>query len=173
VALFDWQQAALADTVYLPSLASAIMLVERLLTTPDDPSALSLPFVEAPALQAGFPSPAADFIESRLDLHEFLIANPISTFYARVKGDSMLDALIHDGDIVVVDRSITARMNRIVVATSSVDPDRLYVKQFGKSAGRPALLSRNERKAALYPPIYLDETEYDVWGVVTAVIRKL
>lgn len=149
------------------------MSIQSTYSFPEAPTYLALPFVEAPALQAGFPSPAADYVETALDLHEYLISNPVATFYAKVRGDSMLDALIHDGDILVVDRSITARMNRIVIATSSVDPDRLYVKQFGKAAGRPALLSRNERKAAQYPPIFLDETNYDIWGVVTAVIRKL
>jgi DNA polymerase V len=149
------------------------MSIQATYSTPEIPRRLALPFVEAPALQAGFPSPAADYVETALDLHEYLIANPVATFYAKVRGDSMLDALIHDGDILVVDRSITARMNRIVVATSSVDPDRLYVKMFGKSGGRPALLSRNDRKAAQYPPIFLDGTDYDIWGVVTAVIRKL
>jgi DNA polymerase V len=149
------------------------MTIQCIFSVPDVPSHLMIPFVEAPALQAGFPSPAADYVETALDLHEYLIANPVATFYAKVRGDSMLDALIHDGDILVVDRSITVRMHRIVVATSSVDPDRLYVKQFGKSEGRPALLSRNARKSAQYPPIFLDEAQYDIWGVVTAVIRKL
>jgi DNA polymerase V len=129
--------------------------------------------VETPALQAGFPSPAADYVETALDLHEYLIRNPVATFYAKVRGDSMIDARIHDGDILVVDRSITARINRIVVATSSADPDRLHLKTFGKHGGRPALLSRNERKASQYPPIYLDDAEYEIWGVVTAVIRKM
>lgn len=148
------------------------MCIQSTLRVPENPTRLTLPFVEAPVLQAGFPSPAADYVETALDLHEYLISNPVATFYAKVRGDSMIDALIHDGDILVVDRSITARMNRIVVATSSADRDRLYVKTFGKACGRPALLSRNEKKSAQYPPIFLDETEYEIWGVVTAVIRK-
>jgi DNA polymerase V len=149
------------------------MEIQIIAKSREAPSRLALPFVQTPALQAGFPSPAADYVETALDLHEYLIANPVATFYAKVRGDSMLDALIHDGDILVVDRSIKARMNRIVIATSSVDPDRLYVKHLGKVNGRPALLSRNERRAKEYPPIFLDGTEYDIWGVVTAVVRKL
>lgn len=148
------------------------MLVQLLFHPPESPSALALPYVQTPALHAGFPSPAADYVETALDLHEYLIANPVATFYAQVRGDSMIDERIHDGDILVVDRSVTARHNRVVIATSSADPDQLYVKLFTKIRGRPVLMSRNEQRATEYPPIYLDEHAFEIWGVVTAVIRK-
>jgi DNA polymerase V len=72
-------------------------------------SALALRWIESPCPQAGFPSPAADYIETTLDLHEYLILNPVATFYLRVQGDSMIDAHIHEGDILVVDRSRAPR----------------------------------------------------------------
>ena len=85
----------------------------------------------------------------------------------------MVDARIHDGDILVVDRSISAVPNRIVIVTSSVEPDHLFVKMFGQAGRRPALLSRNAARSNEYPPIYLDEHTFEFWGVVTGVLRKL
>ncbi|NBV97667.1 MAG: LexA family transcriptional regulator, partial [Verrucomicrobia bacterium] len=76
---------------------------------------LKLPLFSA-KVQAGFPSPADDHMERSLDLNEELIRNPASTFFVRVKGDSMRDAGIHTGDILVVDRSLTPTDRKIVVA---------------------------------------------------------
>ena len=89
---------------------------------------LWLPALDAPAclvplgmvkVSAGFPSPAADYEEKRLDINEYLIRNPVSTFFFPVQGDSMEGAEIFDGDILVVDRSIKARHGHIVVGSSS------------------------------------------------------
>ena len=136
-------------------------------------SALLLPWIESPCPQAGFPSPAADYIETTLDLHEYLIVNPVATFYLRVQGDSMLDAHIHEGDILVVDRSRTPRRGAIVVA-SCAGGEQLLVKEYSLAAdGRPVLLSRNAARRADYPRIELNEDAGDeIWGVVVATVRK-
>ena len=67
-------------------------------------------------IQAGFPSPADDFMDGRLDLHRHLVRNEAATFFLHVTGDSMLGAGIHDGDLLVVDRSVTADSGRVVIA---------------------------------------------------------
>ena len=78
-------------------------------------SRLTLPLA-GERVAAGFPSPADDYVEVGIDLNEQLIHHPTSTFFLRVSGDSMLGAGIHDGDLLVVDRSLDARPGRVVVA---------------------------------------------------------
>jgi DNA polymerase V len=137
--------------------------VEALLL-PEALVSLSLTFIEN-TVPAGFPSPAADYIEGRLDLNEFLIRRPAATFLVRFVGDSMSGAGIHDGDIGVVDRSIKAVHGCIVVA--SIDGE-MCVKRLARRGARTILESANE----LYPPIVLKEEEFlAVWGVVTASIH--
>jgi DNA polymerase V len=135
-------------------------------------SALALRWIKSPCPQAGFRSPAADYIETTLDLHEYLILNPVATFYLRVQGDSMMDAHIHDGDILVVDRSRTPRRGAIVVASCGGGQE-LLVKEYSGGGGRPVLLSRNAARAADYPRIEVNEDVGDeIWGVVVATVRK-
>jgi len=136
-------------------------------------SSLALRWIESPCPQAGFPSPAADYIETTLDLHEYLILNPVATFYLRVQGDSMVDAHVHEGDILVVDRSRTPRRGSIVVA-SCAGGQELLVKEYGiAGGGQPVLLSRNAARASHYPQIALNEDAGDeIWGVVVATVRK-
>src|ERR1700722_12166016 len=81
------------------------------------PSPRSVPLYAPPRPAAGFPSPAADYVEGKLDLNERLIARPAATFIVRVSGDSMRRAGIHNGDLAIVDRSITPRSGQIVVAS--------------------------------------------------------
>lgn len=143
--------------------------VAALYRVPRNPRPLPLPLLDVPRIQAGFPSPAADYIEEVLDLNDLLVRNPPATFYVRVQGDSMHDALIFDGDILAVDRSIDPIPGRIVVA--AVDGD-LLVKRLNKIAGRLALCSANTARPD-YTPIYLDRaTDSTVWGVVTGSVRK-
>lgn len=80
-----------------------------------NPPWLALP-LDSVKLSAGFPSPAADYEESRLDINEYLVRNPVSTFFFPVQGDSMEGAEIFDGDILVVDKSVRPRHGHIVVA---------------------------------------------------------
>src|ERR1700722_5925950 len=85
------------------------------ISSPPPPRSVAL--YEAPRPAAGFPSPAADYVEGKLDLNERLIARPAATFIVRVSGDSMRRAGIHNGDPAIVDRSITPRSGQIVVAS--------------------------------------------------------
>ena len=137
---------------------------------------LWLPALDAPAclvplgmvkVSAGFPSPAADYEEKRLDINEYLIRNPVSTFFFPVQGDSMEGAEIFDGDILVVDRSIKARHGHIVVAF--VDGERL-VKRLHNRQGRVALLAENPD----YPPLVIsEEMDFVIWGVVAGKFKRM
>jgi DNA polymerase V len=110
---------------------------------------------------AGFPSPAEDYVEGRIDLNRDLIKHPLSTFYIRVSGDSMVGAGILPGALLVVDRAVEAHDGHIVVAR--ID-DELCVKRLSMNdAGRIWLLSENEH----YPPIEITEgMDFEVWGRV-------
>jgi DNA polymerase V len=118
-------------------------------------------------VSAGFPSPAADYEDGRLDLNEYLIRNPVSTFFFPVQGDSMEGAQIFDGDLLVVDRSVRASHGSIVIAF--VNGERL-VKRLHLSTDRVALVAENPR----YPPLEISEgIELMVWGVVVGKFRRL
>ncbi len=117
-------------------------------------------------IQAGFPSPADDYIDSRLDLNRLMIACPSATFFVRVAGDSMIDAGIFEGDYLVVDRSRTAVHGKIVVAVINGE---LTVKRFYRWADRVELRPDNDA----YPPINIaEDADLYIWGVVTGVVRK-
>ncbi len=120
------------------------------------------------SVQAGFPSPADDYIESSLDLNELLIKHPSATFFVRVSGNSMLNAGIHDQDILIVDRSIAPLSGRIVIA--AID-GQLTVKRLKKTtAGKVYLMPENDA----FPPIEVTaENEVYIWGVVTNVIHSV
>lgn len=121
----------------------------------------------AARISAGFPSPAEDYIDKKLDLNEYLIRNPAATFFVRVHGDSMRDAAIRDGDMLVVDRSEQAVDGNIVVAALNGE---LVVKRVNISGGKIYLVAENTE----YEPIEVGEEEdLVVWGVVTAVVHKL
>lgn len=116
---------------------------------------------------AGFPSPAADYEDRRLDVSEYLIRNPVSTFFFRVSGDSMVEAEIFDGDMLVVDRSVTPQHGHIVVAF--LRGERL-VKRLEKRGGRVVLCSANQA----YPDFEVsDGDELAVWGVVVGKFKRL
>jgi len=135
-------------------------------------SALRRPYVVCPRPQAGFPSPAGDYLESTLDLHDLLVEHPAATYYLRAAGDSMSDAHIYDGDILVVDRSRKPARGNIVIA-SVQGGTSLYVKKFGVIAGKPALVSCNLARTEDYPPIFLTEdVQVEIWGVVVGAVRK-
>lgn len=136
-----------------------------------EPAPLWLPLVASPSPQAGFPSPAADYVEETLDLNQLMVRNPPATFFVRVRGESMVDARIFEGDVLSVDRSIDPRPGHIVVASHSGD---LYVKRLSRlPGGRMALVSENRAAADRYPPLYLDLAEdCTLWGVVTGSVRR-
>lgn len=118
-------------------------------------------------VKAGFPNPAEDAKGVALDLNELVVKHPVSTFYLRVEGDSMVGAHIAHGDIVVIDKSLEPKTGDIVVA--AVDGD-FTLKHLRRSGGQKAwLVAANPD----YPPIALhDATDAVIWGVVTYVIHK-
>jgi DNA polymerase V len=116
---------------------------------------------------AGFPSPAEDYIDQRLDLNELLIENPAATFFVRVAGDSMTGAGINHGDILIVDRSLEPVSGKIVIAVISGE---LTVKRLRIDEQRCLLVAENPD----YGPLEVSpETGCEIWGVVTSVIHPL
>ena len=116
---------------------------------------------------AGFPSPADDYIADRLSLDQHLIAHKEATFFVRATGNSMVNAGIFDGDLLVVDKSITPQHGHIVIA---VIDGELTVKRLHQRDGQTLLKAENPR----YKDIELkDGQELQVWGVVTSTIKKL
>ncbi len=116
---------------------------------------------------AGFPSPAADYEEDKLDLNKHLIRNPAATFFVRVAGDSMVKAGIHDGDLLVVDRSIKPGDKNVVIAAVNGE---LTVKRIRIRKNKLTLEAENENYQSRE---INEEMEFEVWGVVTNVIHAL
>ena len=126
---------------------------------------LTLPLLGC-RVRAGFPSPADDHLDVDLDLHAHVVRRPASTYFVRAEGDSMQGDGIHDGDLLVVDRSLEALPGRVIVIAVDGEPT---VKCLGQLGGRTVLLASNPR----FAPIPLDGRECHVWGVVTYVIHAL
>ena len=132
----------------------------------DTASKQSLPLYLS-RIKAGFPSPAEDYLDKKLDLNEHLIKHPASTFFLKVKGDSMVGAGINSGDILIVDRSLEPKDKRIVVAVVNGD---FTVKRIIKSGDKLSLMSENPK----YSPIEIkDGMDFEVWGVVIHVIHSV
>jgi DNA polymerase V len=126
----------------------------------------NLPFYSC-SVSAGQPLPADDDSASRLTLNDYLIENPKETFFVRVVGDSMIEANISDGDILIVDRSVPVTFEKIVVA--AVD-GQLTVKRFVKKDGKTYLMPENRH----YRPIEMTEdSHFVIWGVVTTVLHRV
>lgn len=118
-------------------------------------------------VSAGFPSPADDFIDKNLDLNEHLIKHPAATFFVKVAGNSMVNAGIHSGDLLIVDRAIEPADNKIVIAALNGE---LTVKRIRKIKGRLFLAPENPE----FEPIEIGaDSQFEVWGVVTNVIHPL
>jgi len=118
------------------------------------------------SVSAGFPSPADDYTEENIDLNEHLISNPFSTFFLRVKGDSMINAGIKDNDLIIVDKSLIAKPGNIVIAMIdgeftikrlSIKNDELYLKAENNN----------------YPDFRLkNHIDVQIWGVVIYSIHS-
>jgi DNA polymerase V len=118
-------------------------------------------------VSAGFPSPAADYEEGKLDLNKHLIKNPPATFFVRVTGDSMVGAGIHHGDLLIVDRSLEPKNKSVVIAIVNGE---LTVKRIRIKGRTISLEPENEN----YPAQQItEEMEFEVWGIVTNVIHAL
>jgi len=117
-------------------------------------------------IQAGFPSPADDYVERQLDLNELVIQHPTTTFFVQVEGESMSGAGIQTGDTLVVDRSLEAVSGKIIVA---VLHGEFTVKRLLLKGGKATLRAENPK----YQDIVVnDGDDFQVWGVVTYVIHK-
>lgn len=134
--------------------------------TPDRSKAVRLPlFLES--VSAGFPSPADDYMEGQLNLNDLLVRNPTATFFVRVTGDSMIEASINSGDLLIVDRSIEPKSGSIVIAIVNGE---LTVKRLSKKGKSIYLLPENKN----YEPIEVTQHMYfEVWGVVTNVVHSV
>ena len=119
------------------------------------------------SVQCGFPSPADDFACRRIDLTEQLVEHPQATFLLKVRGDSMKEVGIFDGDVLVVDRAINPVQGHIVVAV--LDGGEFTVKTLQKRAGRPRLVAANPTYPDIVPK---DGQTLEIWGVVTASIKQ-
>lgn len=124
-----------------------------------------LPPLYASTVRAGFPSPADDYIEDRLDLNHYLIKHPAASFFVTASGDSMRNAGIHSGDLLIVDKSIQAEHGSIVIAALNGE---LTVKRLSRAHEQVRLMPENEE----FAPIDIsNEDELVIWGVVTYVIH--
>lgn len=136
------------------------------ITTADTDTALNLPFVEN-GISAGFPSPALDFVDASIDLNKHLIKHPSATFYGRVKGDSLKNAGIDNGDLLIIDRSIEPTNGKIAVCF--IDGE-FTAKRIQLNKKEIWLIPENEN----YNPIRVTEdNNFLIWGIVTHVIKDL
>jgi DNA polymerase V len=118
-------------------------------------------------VSAGYPSPADDYLDDALDLNQHLIKHPTATFFVRVAGESMREAGIHSGDVLIVDRALTPTDGSVVIAIVNGE---LTVKRLSKRHGTLILMPEN----AQYPPLPITETTaFEIWGVVTYVIHRV
>lgn len=134
---------------------------------PDFSSDLEISFIDA-GIKAGFPSPADDFIELSIDLNKEYIKNRDCTFYAKVKGDSMKNAGIFDGDLLIIDKSLEPQNDKIAVC--QIDGE-FTVKRINIDSKEKIvwLIAENED----YPPIKVTpENEFMIWGIVVASIKR-
>ena len=116
---------------------------------------------------AGFPSPASDYLEGEIDLNRYLIKNPLATFIVKSQGNCMLQAGIHSGDLLIVDKSIKPKNNSIVIASINGD---LIVKRI-KISGKQFLLTSDNKE---YGNIKINnESDIFIWGIVTKVIHNV
>ena len=115
-------------------------------------------------VNAGFPSPAADYIEEDINLANYLASNPVSIYLVRVVGDSMIDAHIPNDSLLIVDKSITPKNNQIIVASINGE---FTVKRLIKNSSGIRLMPANSK----YNPIPItEEMDFRVWGTVTRII---
>jgi DNA polymerase V len=108
-----------------------------------------------------FPSPATDYIETGLNLHDLIVKKPAATFFMRAQSDSMIGAGIYPGDILVIDRSITAQKDHVIVAILNGE---FTLKKLGYDKGTPLLIAENKH----HPTIRISpEDDFQIFGVLT------
>ena len=132
----------------------------------DTDTELALPYVDG-GISAGFPSPALDFIDQTIDLNKHLVKHPSATFYGRVKGYSLKNAGIDDGDLMVIDRSLEPVNGKIAICY--IDGE-FTAKRIKIESGEVWLMPENEA----YQPIHVTEgNTLLIWGIVTHVIKDV
>ncbi|MEM9157331.1 MAG: translesion error-prone DNA polymerase V autoproteolytic subunit [Cyanobacteria bacterium P01_F01_bin.33] len=159
-----WYSGVIATELAMLRNSSATRVTA--IARPDRSTRYARPLLTCP-VSAGFPSPAEEWVEGKLDLNKHLIKNPVATYFVRVTGESMLNAGIHPGDLLVVDRALEPRPGKVVIAI--VDGE-LTVKRLKLERNRWWLVPDNPD----YPVLEIGEaTDFQVWGVVTSVIHEL
>lgn len=134
--------------------------------SPDDSTKAEVPLIDS-GISAGFPSPADDFKEFKISLDKTLVKNKEATFYARVSGQSMIGAGLDDGDLLIVDRSLEPKHNKIAVCF--IDGE-FTVKRLQISNKKVFLKPENPN----YKPIEVTEdNDFIIWGIVTHVIKRV
>jgi DNA polymerase V len=150
----------MCDAKVIPITSHALEIVDI-----EEIDSIELPLY-ASYVSAGFPSPADDYLEDRIDISKYLIQNPTSTFMMRVKGSSMQDANIHDGDLLVIDKALKPTDGLPVVCFLDGD---FTVKTFRKINQKVYLYPANPA----YSPIEItEEMDMRVWGVVVWILHK-
>lgn len=131
----------------------------------DTDTQLVLPIADG-GIKAGFPSPAQDFMDLSIDLNKELVKHPSSTFYGRVSGDSMVDAGIYDGDILIIDKSLEPKDGDMAVCFIDGEFTIKYIKIEETVIW---LVPANEN----YKPMKVTEdNDFLIWGIVTYSIKK-
>ena len=134
--------------------------------TPENFNSLGAVYFDT-GISAGFPSPAEDFKQERLSLDNELIKNKEATFFARVSGQSMIDAGLSDNDLLVIDRSLSPAHNKIAVCFLDGE---FTVKRLKVEKDEVWLQPENKN----YQPIKItEENDFVIWGIVTNVIKKV
>ena len=132
----------------------------------DISSKLSLPIVDS-GISAGFPSPADDFLDTSIDLNKILITNKDATFYGRVKGDSMVDAGLNDGDLLIIDKSLEPKDGKIAVCF--IDGE-FTVKRIKITNKCIYLVPENKNYKSIK---VTNDNDFLIWGIVTTVIKSV
>ena len=117
-------------------------------------------------MSAGFPSPAQDYLDGKLDLNSYLIKHPAATFFMRMTGDAMIDAGIFDNDLLIVDRSIEPQNNSIINAVINGELTVKKIISNQKGIYIQSSLKENNIKIT-------EDIDFTIWGVVTKVIHEL
>ena len=139
--------------------------VKKIIYKAENKSFLPLEFYSNPVC-AGFPSPAEDHMDIELDLNEHLVKHPSATFYIYAKGDSMIDAGIYDGDIMIVDRSLDPGSKDVVIVIINGE---FTVKHIFKKDGNIYLKPANK---VYHPILVTEDMDFQIWGVVTHTIHS-
>lgn len=132
---------------------------------PDTSTHIPLPYADQ-GIQAGFPSPAQDYINESIDLNRELVRHPAATFYGRVSGDSMIEEGIEPGDLLVIDRSIEPEDGDLAVCCLDGE---FTLKRIHLRPGSVWLIPSNER---FDPILVTPDRQFEVWGVVTHTIKN-